>query len=96
MDGEFLVDYLSIFIITTIVGILGALNSDENTSLKRALIERISTHGIIGIITYAAIEGIAPDINPHLEYAIILAVALFGIDKAIEKVKKIFEIAKKP
>lgn len=96
MGSEFFLDYLSIFIITTIVGALGALQiKDDSVSIRRALIERISTHGIVGIITYAAIEGIAPDINPHLEYAIILAVALFGIDVAVEKIKKIFEIVKK-
>lgn len=95
VDGIF-VEYVSIFVMSTIVGFVGAFQAQsEDVPFKRIVIERVTTHGIIGLIVYCLIEGVAPDTNVHLEYAIILMVSLFGIDKAIDKIKDVMSLVRK-
>lgn len=96
MDNEIIVDYIAVFIMSTIVGAVGAFQAQSSdVSFRKILIERITTHGVVGLIIYCLIEGLAPEMNVHLEYGIILLFSLFGFDKAIDKMHTIFDLIKR-
>lgn len=93
---DFVIDYISVFIMSTIVGAIGAFQAEatEDKSFKKILIERITSHGFIGLIVFCFIEGMFPDVNIHMKYAMVLAVSLLGLDKAFEIVHRLIDLLK--